>query len=261
MAIPKKIHFCWFGGNPKPPLAEKCIQSWKKHCPDFEIIEWNEKNFDVTQNRYCREAYEAKKWAFVTDFARLKILYDQGGIYFDTDVEMIRPIDDLLELPCFLGIERSTRCVEVATGLGLGAEVRHPLMGEMLADYEDLPFLREDGTFDLTTCTVRNTRILRRHGYRDQDITQDLGSARVFSSEYFSPMEMESGILKKSRNTRTVHHYSLSWTTEEKRRARQISLRKSRRSNLIHNIKTLPNRCLRALLGKDRYEALKQRLK
>ncbi len=261
MPIPKIIHYCWFGRNPKPALAEKCIQSWRRFCPGYEIVEWNEDNFDVTQNDYCREACEAKKWAFVTDYARLKILLQHGGLYFDTDVEMIRPIDDLLDLPCFMGIERSTRCVEVATGLGLGAQPGHPLLAEMLRDYENIHFLRPDGSLDITTCTVRNTRVLRRHGYRDRDVTQDLAGVRIFASEYFSPVEMESGILRKSKNTRTIHHYSLSWTTEEKRIARKKSLKKVRRANFVHNKKTLPNRTLRALLGRGRYEKLKQTLK
>ena len=122
MAIPKKIHYCWFGGNPKPELALKCLKSWRKYCPDYEIIEWNESNFDINANQYCRDAYKEKKWAFVTDYARLAILHEHGGVYFDTDVELIRPIDKLLEHPAFMGIERAHDSCKVASGLALGCE-------------------------------------------------------------------------------------------------------------------------------------------
>ncbi len=257
MAIPKKIHYCWFGGNPKPKLAEKCIKSWKKYCPDYEIIEWNEDNFDVSQNDYCREAYEAKKWAFVTDYARLAILYEHGGVYFDTDVEIIKPIDEVLKEKCFMGIEKSTRCVEVATGLALGSEPGNSLIKEILEDYKDVHFLKGDGEFDKTTCTVRNTKILRKHGYQDIDITQDVAGAKIFSSEYFSPIEMESGKMMKTKNTYSIHHYSLSWTTEEKKRERKRILKRNKRQNFLHNLKTLPNRVLRGILGAKRYEKFK----
>ena len=110
MSIPKKIHYCWFGRNPLPESAKKCIESWKKYCPEYEIIEWNEDNFDLTENRYAREAYEQKKWAFVSDYARLKIVYEQGGIYMDVDVELIKPLDELTELDGYMGFEKEIRC-------------------------------------------------------------------------------------------------------------------------------------------------------
>lgn len=259
MAIPKKIHYCWFGGNPLPKMAIKCIKSWKKHCPDYEIIEWNESNFDVNQNEYCKEAYEAKKWAFVTDYARLAILHKHGGVYFDTDVELLRNIDALLENACFMGIEKSIRVIEVASGLGIGAEAGHPLIKEIIDDYENIHFLKEDGTFDLTTCTVRNTRILRKHGYRDEDCTQTVAGAKIYASEYFSPMVMEDGVMKKTKNTVSIHHYSLSWTTEEKRKARKKGLRKLRRDRVLYNLKVLPNNILLKVLGRKRYESLKKK--
>ncbi len=261
MSIPKKIHYCWFGGNPLPKMAVKCINSWKKHCPDYEIIEWNEQNFDVMQNAYCKEAYEAKKWAFVTDYARLAILHEQGGVYFDTDVELLKNIDALLENACFMGIERSLLYTEVNTGLGLGAEAGNPLIADMLDDYNGQHFLLPDGTFDITTCTARNTRVLRKHGYCDEDRTQTVAGATIYASEYFSPMEMESGLLKKTKKTYSIHHYGLSWTTEEKRQARKKGLRELKRDRIIYNLKVLPNNILLRVLGKKRYEALKNKVK
>lgn len=261
MSIPKKIHYCWFGGNPLSKIAIKCIKSWKKHCPDYEIIEWNESNFDVNQNEYCKEAYAAKKWAFVTDYAWLAILHKYGGVYFDTDVELVRNIDDLLENACFMGIEKSIRVVEVASGLGVGAEAGHPLIKEIIDDYDGVHFLKEDGTFDLTTCTVRNTRVLRKHGYCDEDRTQTVAGATIYASEYFSPIEMENGFMKKTENTYSIHHYGLSWTTEEKRKARKKGLRKLKRNRILYNLKVLPNNLLLKLLGKKRYEALKRKMR
>ena len=120
MSIPKVIHYCWFGGNPLPKSAEKCIKSWQKYCPDYEIVCWNEENFDITQNRYAKEAYEAGKWAFVSDYARLKVIFDHGGIYLDTDVELLKNIDFLLRNACFFGIQQQDNMC--ATGLGFGAD-------------------------------------------------------------------------------------------------------------------------------------------
>ena len=116
--IPKKIHYCWFGKGPKSKLFEKCLASWKKYFPDFEIIEWNEENFDVSSNKYVKEAYENKKWAFVSDYARLKIIYEEGGIYFDTDVEVLKRIpDEILETGYFAKESDNY----IATGLGFAA--------------------------------------------------------------------------------------------------------------------------------------------
>ena len=167
MSIPKKIHYCWFGRNPLPESAKKCIESWKKYCPAYEIIEWNENNFDLTENRYAREAYEQKKWAFVSDYARLKIVYEQGGIYMDVDVELIKPLDELTELDGYMGFEKEIDGqMWIATGLGFGARAGHPIVGALLKDYEDIPFIKEDGRLDTESCPGRNTRTLRTFGLR-----------------------------------------------------------------------------------------------
>ena len=118
--IPKKIHYCWFGGNPLPPLAVKCIESWKKYLPDYEIKEWNESNFDLNYNDYVREAYEAKKWAFITDVVRLYAMVTEGGIYMDTDVEVLKPLDELLQYDAVSGFESSSRIPPRDGGAGGG---------------------------------------------------------------------------------------------------------------------------------------------
>ena len=261
MAIPKKIHYFWFGHNPKPKLMEKCMKSWKKQCPDYEIIEWNEDNFDVTKNRYCKEAYEAKKWAFVTDYARLAVLYEQGGIYFDTDVEVVKSLDPLLSEQCFMGIENSIYCIKVATGLALGSEAGFPLLNEIMDDYENIGFLKEDGSYDITTCTERNTEILKKHGYVEEDRIQKVAGATIYASEYFSPMEMETGLMYRTKNTYSIHHYSLSWTPKENQLHREKYLRYNRWRNYVYGIKVLPNNILLKLLGEEKYEGMKRKLK
>ena len=264
MAIPKKIHYCWFGGNPMPKLAEKCIKSWKKYCKDYEIIRWDESNFEISScPLYVRQAYEAKKWAFVTDYARLKILYENGGIYFDTDVELLRNIDVLLANTCFMGIERPQldQLNNINTGLGLGCVPAFPLIKEIMDDYEDRSFIKEDGSFDITTCTVMNTAVLKKHGYVHENKIQSVAGATVYPSEYFSPMDMDNGKMYITKNTYSIHHYGLSWTTEEHRKERQRYLRKAKLQDFLYNLKVLPNNMIIKILGKERYEQLKNKLK
>ena len=260
--IPKKIHYCWFGGNPMPPLAQKCIRSWRRYCPGYEILEWNESNYDIAAApKYVRDAYEAKKWAFVTDYVRLQVLYEQGGIYFDTDVQVVKKLDPLLKHRCFMGIERAKDSAKVASGLGLGAEAGFPLLKEIMEDYTDASFYRPDGSIDITTCTVRNTEILKKHGFVEEDRFQEVAEAAVYPAEYFSPMDMSNGKMHKTKNTYTIHHYSLSWTTPEHQLERKRYLRKARWSDFVYNVKVTPNRILRKCMGDERYERFKKALK
>ena len=147
MSIPKIIHYCWFGSDTIPKKAQKCIESWKKFCPEYKIVCWNEKNFDISSNRYVKEAYELGKWAFVSDYVRLKAIYEHGGIYLDTDVELIKPLDALLEGEGYMGFDEKGI---VATGLGFAATPKHELIKNMLSDYDEIPFVLEDGSFDMT---------------------------------------------------------------------------------------------------------------
>ena len=262
MPIPKKIHYCWFGGNPMPTLAEKCIRSWKRYCPGYEIIRWDESNYDISAApKYVRDAYAAKKWAFVTDYVRLQVLFDHGGIYFDTDVQVVKKLDPLLQHRCFMGIERARECTKVNTGLGLGAEAGFPLLKEIMEDYREASFYRSDGSIDITTCTVRNTEILKKHGYVEEDRYQEVAEAAVYPAEFFSPMDMTNGKMHKTRNTYTIHHYSLSWTSPEHQLERKRNLRKARRLDFVYNVKVTPNRILKRLMGAQRYERFKNSVK
>ena len=212
--IPKIIHYCWFGGNPLPPLAEKCIASWKKFFPDYEIKEWNESNFDVNAILYTKEAYEAKKYAFVSDYARFKILYEEGGLYFDTDVEIIAPLDDIIERGPFMGREKFKYGLGVNPGLGLGVTPSHNLYKELIDLYQPLHFIRKDGTQNLKTVVQYTSELLANYGLRNTKEIQHVAGIYIYPSEYFSPKDMTSEKITITNNTRTIHHYMASWGTK-----------------------------------------------
>lgn len=206
--IPKIIHYCWFGGNPLPETAKKCIDSWRKFCPDFEIKEWNERNYDVHKIPYSSQAYTAKKYAFVSDYARFDIVYRLGGIYFDTDVEVLKPLAPILADGAFFAMEEAGR---VNSGLGLAAESGHPIYAEILQNYRAHDFLRDGGRCDLTTVVTRVTDILKRHGLRNEDCIQTIAGIKIYPSEYFSPKNTKTQKLTITANSYTIHHFDASW--------------------------------------------------
>lgn len=219
--IPKIIHYCWFGGNPLPELAQKCIASWKKYCPDYEIKEWNESNFDLNCCDYVREAYEAKRWAFVSDVARFWVLYQEGGIYFDTDVEIIKPLDDILERGAFWGCEKNEL---VAPGLGMAANPGLGIYKEVLDFYKRKHFRNEDGLTDTTTIVEYTSRILKRHGWKPDGTIQKIENITIYPPKYFCPMNYQTGKITITADTYTIHHYSASWYTDKERKI--ISIQK-----------------------------------
>lgn len=218
--IPKIIHYCWFGGNPLPEDAKKCIASWKKYLPDYEIKEWNESNFDVNCCLYVKEAYEAKKYAFVSDYARFHVLYREGGLYFDTDVEVIKNMDYIIAAGNFMGFEKSLATKQqesgatprnsvlgVNPGLGLGVNPGLALLGELLDFYETKEhFAIEDGTVvDFTT------DLLRKHGFVEEHRLQKVAGITIYPADYFCPMDSTTGTTTITPNTVSIHHYSCSW--------------------------------------------------
>ena len=221
--IPKTIHYCWFGGKPKPKSVRCCIASWRKYCPDYEIKEWNEGNFDVNMIPYTHDAYQAGKYAFVSDVARFWVLYQEGGVYFDTDVEVIRPIDDLVERCAFMGWEKPDALgnMNVAPGLGLAAPKGFPLYKEVLDGFSTLGYYLEDGQWNPYTMIPLVTDLLMQKGLQIDGTLQVISlnpqlstlnsQLTIYPAEYLCPMHSLTGIVTLTENTYTIHHYSMSW--------------------------------------------------
>jgi CDP-glycerol glycerophosphotransferase (TagB/SpsB family) len=221
--IRKIIHYCWFGGSPLPELAEKCIESWRKYCPDYEIMKWDESNFDINGNRYVSEAYEAEKWAFVADYVRLYALYHHGGIYMDTDVELIKNIDDFLKHSAFSGFEDDTY---VSTAI-MGSEKNHGWIEYLLSYYNGRNFVKEDGSFDLTT-NVETISAMTREKYKLilNNTYQELETGiAIYPKDYFCPKSFENGKINITKNTCCIHYFNASWWSDEERKEYQKQLK------------------------------------
>lgn len=215
-SIPKIIHYCWVGGNPKPQSVLYCIESWKRLCPDYEIREWNETNYDFTKNEYMRQAYEAKKWGFVPDYARLDIVYTYGGIYFDTDVELLQSLDGLLDREGFMGFE-NTGDGEffVNCGHGFGAVPHNEVIRQARDLYDQISFLNEDGTPNLLASPYFTTQSLRQIGLKQENRDQQLPGMTVYASDVLCPKNFRTGKVKRTSRTVSIHHFTASWVDEK----------------------------------------------
>ncbi len=201
--IPHVIHYCWFGHNPKPKLIQKCIESWKKYCPDWEIIEWNEDNYDVFANEYTKKAYENKKWAYVADYARFDVLNQYGGVYFDTDVELLKPIpDDLMEERAFTGFETPSK---IAPGLVFGTVPNHGFLHEIIDNYLVKQYSTKETVVDIITA------LLEQHGLVGDNSEQTICGVRIMPTEYFGCFNHEIQTFEKTEKTISIHHYYASW--------------------------------------------------
>ena len=209
--IPKVIHYCWFGRGKKPALVKKCIASWRKYCPDYEIIEWNEDNFDLAYSDYTKFCYKNGRWAFLSDLARLLVVYENGGIYFDTDVELIASPTPLLDCGAFYGFENDRF---ISTGLGFGAEKGHPTLKKMIERYARLDVL-PDGSIELIGCPHINTETLADFGFRLDGTKQTIGDTVVYPREYFNPMDDATGRMTKTENTYSINRYGKSWMSKK----------------------------------------------
>lgn len=211
MSIPKIIHYCWFGGNEKPSKIKKCIESWKKFMPEFDIIEWNESNFDINALQYTKQAYEMKKYAFVSDVARLKALSMYGGIYFDTDVEVFKNFTPLLDEQCILGFEEEEY---IATSM-MAVEPNNKLINKFLKIYNDIPFLDAKGNIIEGTNVSKLTDLLIERGLKRENIYQQLDdNISIYPKEYFSPYVYPYGIYQITDNSYCVHHFFVSWQSK-----------------------------------------------
>lgn len=204
MRIPKKIHYCWFGGNPLPDSYKKNIESWKRYCPDYEIIEWNETNYDLKKNQFMYQAYQKRCWAYVSDYARKDIIYNCGGIYFDTDVEVLKPLDELLYNDFFMGMDD---VANIATGAGFGAVKENGLIRELRDDYEGQSFVDGSGRIIGRVCGVYETAVLVKHGYRPENKCQLIEGGCVFPREVLCPISWTGMSDRYTEKTLTVHKY------------------------------------------------------
>lgn len=219
--IPKIIHYCWFGGSPLTELTEKCIKSWETYCPDYTFMRWDESKFDVNSNQYVKEAYEAKKWAFVTDYVRLYALYSVGGIYMDTDIELLKNTDVFLNHSAFSGFEVEDH---LQTAI-MGACQNHNWIKLLMNYYEKRSFYTEDGSFDLTTNVISITN-LTKHKYNlilnntYQELADDL---IIYPKDYFCPKDYFDNKIRITKKTHCIHHFNASWHTEEQKKQHAIN--------------------------------------
>lgn len=212
--IPKKIHYCWFGRGPKPELAIRCIESWKKFSPDYELVEWNEDNFDITSNKYVEEAYKHRKFAFVSDYVRLWAMYNHGGIYMDTDVEVLKPLDEYLHHEGVSGFENSS---QIPTGL-MACREGFPLFGELLSFYNTAQFVNENGTLNLTTNVETITNMLLKHGFKPTGEFQVVDGFAIYPQNVFCPDHTKLYDKKYMKDTATIHFFAGSWKSEATRK-------------------------------------------
>lgn len=208
--IPKIIHYCWFGRGQKPELALKCIETWKQYCPDYQIKEWNEDNFNIDSNRYVREAYQSGKWAFVTDYVRLWALYNHGGVYMDTDVEVVKSLDPFMNHRAFSGFENET---QIPTGI-MACEPSFELFKELLDYYDSARFIMPDGTPDLTTNVVTITNQMKKHGLVPNNTFQILEGYAFYPNNVFCPDLNRLGDKKYMAESVTIHHFAGSWKSQ-----------------------------------------------
>lgn len=206
--IPKVIHYCWFGRGTKPALFIKCLNSWKQYLPDYELIEWNEDNFNIETNQFVFEAYKAKKFAFVSDYVRVHALYKYGGIYLDTDTEVLNSFDPFLKEEAFLGFEEKNF---IATST-IGARKGNPLVGKMLEMYEDKSFINLDGSYNMITNVSILSSLLAQLGIKLNGLKQEITNlVTIYPQEVFSPYDYINCRNRTTKQTVTIHHFDQSW--------------------------------------------------
>jgi mannosyltransferase OCH1-like enzyme len=237
--IPKVINYIWFGGNPLPELAIKCIKSWEEVLPEYKIIRWDESNFDINSNQYVKEAYEAKKYAFVSDYVRLYALFNYGGIYMDTDVEVLKPLDKFLEYDAFSGFENETF---IPTGI-MACKKGFEGFGDLLQQYGNRRFIKEDGTYDVTTNVTAITEYYSKKGLMKNDTEQLVEGFKIMPSIVFCPAKEDINP-KYIDKIVTIHHKSGSWLSIEEKR---------NRNSVFIKTKLFIKRSIKKIIGRERY--------
>ncbi|MFC6169393.1 glycosyltransferase family 32 protein [Loigolactobacillus jiayinensis] len=241
MAIPKIIHYCWFGHKELSTQTKEYIKSWEKYAPDYKIIRWDESNFDINQSAYCQSAYKNKLYPFVADYARLAIMYKYGGIYLDTDVELLKPIDHFLDADAFFGLENYNA---INTGLIFGAIPKQKNVKALLKIYDLFGNNLQEGTFIKKTCVKITTEYFKKLGFREKDKYQIVNNCFIYPTSYFCPQKYGDIKAHIKKNTVTWHHYNGSWTADTK-----AELMRTYRNARI-------GRRIKALLGSNMYDNL-----
>ena len=213
--IPPILHYCWFGGKEMPDLYKRCIESWYKYCPNYEIKEWNESNCDVNETIFTQQAYSVGKYGFVPDYFRLKIIYEWGGIYLDTDVEILKNIDDLRYNNAFCGLEFPG---EVALGLGFGAIKEHNVIKKLMERYYTMSFIRNDGTINDVISPIYQSEDMLSYGMKCGNMKQIVEDMTIYPIEVLSPQNINTGIFQKTENSYMWHHYDGSWLSDDRRK-------------------------------------------
>lgn len=236
--IPKKIHYCWFGNNELPEIVARCLSNWEEVMPDYEIIRWDETNYNVNKCEFISNAYKNKKWAFVSDYARLDVLYTYGGIYLDTDVKVIKPFDSLLNLKGFCGFESGKKNENeyVNVGLAIGMEKGLNIGKILLDEYRTRNFNDNIHSLEKITCPVLQTKTLTEHGLVRNNKKQVVKGMTIFPTEYFCPLDQYTGKCNITNNTYSIHLYSATWFDSVDRNRRQLRIKYSKYGVLISNI-------------------------
>lgn len=220
--IPKVIHYCWFGGGEIPRKYQDYIDGWQKICPDYKIVRWDENNYDIHKNSYMEQAYVNKKWSFVSDYARFDIIYQQGGIYLDTDVELKKNLDEVLDSSAFMALEKNESGVSVAAGLGFGAEPKNPVIKDLRDAYENIDFIKENGSLNVVPIPIYTTNYLQKRGLIREDIFQEVAGIKIYPTEYFAPLDFLTGLSNETEKTIGIHHYSALWQDERSQKHTEI---------------------------------------
>ena len=254
--IPKIIHYCWFGHGEMSPLMKKCIKSWKKYCPDYQIIEWNEDNFDINSCVWTKEAYESKKWAFVTDYVRLKVLSKYGGVYMDTDVEVIKPIDKFLIHSGFSGFEN---CNRVPTGI-IAAEKGNKVINLWLSYYDGLQYL-VDGEPCMKPNVDFMTDMLLQNGLVLNNEYQEIVDMALYPQTYFCPINVDKLEKHITNDTYTIHHFTSTWRKpSELKNFKKVKRHQTKWYRALEYLRYVPNRIARKIFSDKLIDKLKKRV-
>lgn len=253
--IPKRIHYCWFGRGEMPKLVKRCIKSWKKYCSDWEIILWNEDSFDINSTLWTKQAYECRKYAFVADYVRLKAMYEMGGVYLDSDVELVGPIDEFLRHEAFSGFENPE---SIPTGI-MASEAGQQVIGRWLDWYKDRPYI-VDGKPDMNPNVAFMTRDLVSRGLVLNNTYQVVDGFAMYPQTYFCPLDIYSVQHCRSDKTVAIHYFTSSWRSEKARQGMKLARKRStKRYKAWYWLQCLPSRILRKLFGDKRIDSLRKR--